>query len=88
VKMIIAILKDSDCDPVTQALTEQNFRVTRIGSTGGLIKRGTGTLLLGVEDDQVDAVIEVMRRRVASAGSSGGKRATVFVVPVENFQQI
>jgi uncharacterized protein YaaQ len=85
--MIIAILKDSDCDPVIQALTEQNFRVTRIGSTGGLLKRGKGTLLLGLEDDQVDQAIEVMRRRLSTSGG-GEKRASVFVVPVENFQQI
>jgi uncharacterized protein YaaQ len=86
-KMIIAILKDNDCDPVTQALTEQNFRVTRIGSTGGLLKRGNGTLLLGLEDDQVDRAIEVMRQRLSTSGS-GKKRASVFVVPVEDFQQI
>ena len=86
-KMMIAILKDSDCDPVIQALTEQNFRVTRIASTGGLLKRGTGTLLLGVEDDQVDRAIDVMRRRATST-SGGEKRATIFVVPVESFQQI
>ena len=86
-KMIIAILRDSDCDPVTQALTEQSFRVTRIGSTGGLLKRGTGTLLLGLEDEQVDRAIEIMRRRIPpSTGSE--KRASIFVVPVESFQQI
>jgi len=86
-KMIIAILRDHDCDPIIQALTDQNFRVTRIASTGGFLKRGTGTLLLGVEDDRVDAAIDVMRRK-ASAASGDEKRATIFVVPVENFQQI
>jgi uncharacterized protein YaaQ len=86
-KMIIAILRDSDCDPVIQALTERNFRVTRIASTGGFLKRGTGTLFAGVEDDQVDAAIEVMRQKAGPA-TGAEKRATIFVVPVENFQQI
>ena len=87
VKMIIAILKASDCDPIIQALTEEAYRVTRIASTGGLLRRGTGTLLLGVEDDRVDRVIELMRQKSAPAGG-GEKRATIFVVPVEDFQQV
>ena len=86
-KMIIAILKDNDCDRVIQALTERNFRVTRIASTGGLLRRGTGTLFAGVEDDQVDAAIQVIRQKMGPASGSE-KRATIFVVPVENFQQI
>lgn len=86
-KMIIAILRDQDCDPVIQGLTEHNFRVTRIASTGGLLRRGRGTLLMGVEDDQVDAAIELMRKKTSPA-SGDEKRATIFVVPVENFQQV
>ncbi len=83
-KMIIAILKDSDCDSAIQALTTASYRVTRIASTGGFLKRGTGTLLVGVEDDRVDAAIEVMR---AAVPRSDDKSATVFVVPVESFKQ-
>jgi uncharacterized protein YaaQ len=83
-KMIIAILKDNDCDTVIQSLTSSNFRVTRIASTGGFLRRGTGTLLVGVEDDNVDAAINVMR---ASVPKSEEKSATVFVVPVESYQQ-
>lgn len=85
--MIIAILRDSDCDPVIQTLTENSYRVTRIASTGGLLRRGTGTLLLGVEDERVDNAIELMRQKAAPA-SGGEKRATIFVVPVESFQQV
>jgi uncharacterized protein YaaQ len=86
-KMIIAILRDHDCDPVIQGLTEKSFRVTRIASTGGWLRRGTGTLLMGVQDDRVDMAIEVVRAKVSPA-SGEEKRATIFVVPVENFQQI
>jgi uncharacterized protein YaaQ len=85
--MIIAILRDHDCDPVIMGLTEKSFRVTRIASTGGFMRRGTGTLFMGVEDDQVDAAIEVMRQRVSPA-SGEERRATIFVIPVENFQQV
>ena len=83
-KMIIAILKDNDCDSAIQSLTAAGFRVTRIASTGGFLKRGNGTLLVGVDDNKVDAAINVMRAAVAP---SAEKSATVFVVPVESFQQ-
>ena len=86
-KLIIAILQDSDADNVTQALTADNFRITRIASTGGWLRRGVVTLLVGLEDERVDAAIKVMR---ANTGKSDGDeaRATLFVVPVENYTQI
>ena len=34
-KMIIAIIRDSDNESVSQALVTNSFRVTRIASTGG-----------------------------------------------------
>lgn len=86
-KMIIAIIRDADSDLVTQALTAGNFRVTRIASTGGFLRRGVTTFLLGVEEGQVDAVIQIMKDQCPAA-PDGGKRATVFVVPVSNFLQV
>lgn len=86
-KMIIAILQDADADNVTQALTVENFRITRIASTGGLLHRGVVTLLVGLEDVDVEKAIQVMRGKVTHAAGDE-KRATVFVVPVENYVQI
>jgi len=86
-KMIIAIIRDADADPVTQGLTTGKFRVTRIASTGGLLRRGVTTLLIGVDDDQVDTVIGLLKEEW-SLPADGGKRATVFVVPVANFLQV
>ncbi len=86
-KLIFAIVRDSDSDNVTQALTAANFRITRIASTGGLLRRGVTTLLVGVEDNQVDAALQLMRDKCAAA-EKGEKRATVFVVNVQNFVQV
>ena len=86
-KMIILILKDHDSDAVTQALTSADYRVTRVASTGGFLRSGVVTLLLGVEDDRVDSAIEVIRSKVGKA-TPGEKRGTLFVVPVEKFEQV
>jgi len=86
-KMIIAILRDVDTDPVTRELTAGHFRVTRIASTGGLLRRGVTTLLIGVDDEKVEAAIQVLKENCSPAAESE-KRATVFVVLVERFEQV
>jgi uncharacterized protein YaaQ len=85
-KLIIIIVKDSDADTLTQAFTAGNFRVTRVASTGGFMRSGVVTMLLGVEEPQVDAAIQVVRDSLPSKGAE--KRATLFVVPVQHFEQV
>lgn len=86
-KMIILILKDHESDVVTQALTSADYRVTRVASTGGFLRSGVATLLLGVDDDRVDSAIGLIREKMGKS-TSGEKRATLFVVPVERFEQV
>jgi len=86
-KMIVVIVKDHEADKLTQALTAENFRVTRVASTGGFLRSGVATLLMGVEDDEVDSAIRVLRAALGQ-GKPGEKRATLFVVPVERFEQV
>jgi len=86
-KLILAIVRDSDSDSVTEGLTSTDFRVTRVASTGGLLRRGMTTLLIGLEAEQVDAAIKILHQ-TCSPSSESGKRATIFVVPVDRFEQI
>ncbi|HXF84775.1 MAG TPA: cyclic-di-AMP receptor [Anaerolineales bacterium] len=86
-KMIILIVRDSDADTITQALTSDQYRVTRVASTGGFLRSGVVTLLLGVRDERVDSALELIRAKLPPL-PSGEKRATLFVVPVERFEQV
>jgi uncharacterized protein YaaQ len=85
-KLIIAIVNDHDSETLTQAFTAANFRVTRVASTGGFLRRGVATMLLGVEDAQVDAVIQTVRSALPPKGEE--KRATLFVLPISHFEQV
>jgi uncharacterized protein YaaQ len=87
-KLIIAIIKDEDNDAVSRALTKEKFRVTFIASTGGFLRSGRSTLLIGVEDDQVDRALDVIRKNCKKPGESEGKRATIFVLKVNQFTQL
>ena len=86
-KLVITIIRDTDSDVVTQALTSSNFRVTRVASTGGLLRKGMTTLLIGVEESQVEKTLQILKEN-CTPSREGEKRATVFVVPVEKFEQI
>lgn len=85
-KMILVIVKDHDADMLTQALTTGGLRVTRVASTGGFLRSGVVTMLLGVEDGQVDAAIQVVRDSLPRKDDQS--RATLFVVPVQHFEQV
>ena len=87
-KMIIAIIRDNDNEPVSQALVAAGFRVTRVASTGGFLRRGSSTLMIGVEDEKVEQAIQVLRDSTTPAEDPGVRRATLFVLNVEHFSQI
>jgi len=84
-KMIIAIVRDRDTNPVSTALTSAEFRVTHIASTGGFLRRGNSTLFIGLEDEKVDLAMEIIRTNLEPADDPAQKRATLFVLNVNHF---
>ena len=87
-KLIIAIIQNTDSEAVSQALVEGKFRITRIASTGGFFRRGSTTFVIVVRDERVDLAIEEIRRSLSPQVDANQKRATLFVIPVESFEQI
>ncbi|HLA65839.1 MAG TPA: cyclic-di-AMP receptor, partial [Candidatus Saccharimonadales bacterium] len=59
-KLVTAIVHSEDAGNLVDALLEKEFRTTRLQSSGGFLKQGNATILVGVEDDQVDAVLELI----------------------------
>lgn len=59
-KLIVCIIQDQDANSLVDDLTEKEFRVTKLSSTGGFLKSGNTTLLVGVEENQVKSVIKVI----------------------------
>jgi len=60
VKLVTAVVHSEDAGNLVDALLEKEFRATRLQSSGGFLKQGNATILVGVEDDQVDAVLEIV----------------------------
>lgn len=87
-KLIIAIIRDEESDEVLQALIKRKFRVTRIASTGGFLRRGQTTLMIGVEDDNVEPAIQTVRDIYAPISDPNRHRAIMFVLNVDHFTQV
>jgi uncharacterized protein YaaQ len=94
-KLIIAVVQNEDADNVVDALLEDEFRATRLASTGGFLRRGNTTLMIGSDEDQVDRVLDLIRQhaRSGTAPAEDGTTtppaaATVFVLDLEEYQRL
>lgn len=61
-KMIYAIIDDADKNTVVDELTNQHFSVSILNTTGGFLRRGNATLLIGTENEKVDEVIAIIKQ--------------------------
>ena len=101
-KMLTVIVNKKDAPSLAEALSTKGFMFTEIGSTGGFLRAGNTTLILGVDDTRLDEVLEIIRakagRRVQSYQNYGTAStsmteiliggATVFVTPVDRFEKL
>ena len=53
-KLALFVVDNNRVDPTVDALVAQGFRVTRLASTGGFLRRGNTTLLVGIEDTELE----------------------------------
>ncbi len=65
-KLIVAIVHNEDAGPLVDALLEQGHRATRLQSSGGFLKQSNATVIIGVEEEQVEPVLEVVRANCTS----------------------
>ncbi|MBN1440631.1 MAG: cyclic-di-AMP receptor [Anaerolineales bacterium] len=86
-KLLICVIRDIDDPALTDRLTERGFRFTRIASTGGFLRKGNVTLLIGIPEDKLEEIVEIFRRTCCPA-ESGQNRAILFVVDSPVFEQI
>ena len=77
-KLLIAIVQDEDSSKLVSKMMQQGFGVTKLATTGGFLKAGNTTLLLGVDDERVEEAIHVVesvcksRKQMSSATTTIG----------------
>ena len=77
-KLIIAIVQDEDASRLVNQLMKNGYGVTKLATTGGFLRAGNTTLLIGVDDDKLKAVMEIVehvcksRKQMTSTPSTMG----------------
>ena len=66
VKLVVAIVHNEDAGALVDALLDRDFRATRLHSSGGFLKQSNATVILGVDDPQVDDVLGIVRANCVS----------------------
>ncbi len=75
-KLLLTIVQDADGIKLQKALIENGFRATKLATTGGFLRAGNTTFLIGVDDAQVARVKEIVaktcqeRTQMMAAGPS------------------
>ena len=87
-KLVVAIVHHTDGEDIMHALTEAGFGVTRIASSGGFLRRGNATLLVGAQTEQVPSIMQIIREYSVPPVDPGLKRAAVFVLKVDRYEQL
>lgn len=59
-KLVIVIVQDQDASALIDDLTDHEYGVTKLASTGGFLKSGNTTLLIGVEDNDIEEVLRLI----------------------------
>lgn len=92
-KLIVAIVQDEDASRLVSTLMKDGFSVTKLATTGGFLRAGNTTLLLGVEDDKIRNAMDIIenvcksRKQMTSApvtmpGVAGSYAAGSYPVEV------
>ncbi len=88
-KLMLVVVQHSDANRLQDALNQADYRHTKLASTGGFLREGNTTFLLGVKDDEVWYVKEIIKKtcqqrtRVMPTDHSFGDISAGFIEPME-----
>lgn len=60
-KLVVTVIHDRDKAKTAEALLRSNFKFTKLASTGGFLREGNVTFLIGVDESRVDELVDVLR---------------------------
>ena len=89
-KLVVAVVQDQDSKSLSTALTKNNYRATKLASTGGFLRSGNTTFLIGTDDSLIPKLLEIIRENcrsreqmVAPVSPMGGNADSYIPYPVE-----
>ncbi len=89
-KLIFAVVQEKDADACADALTAAGFVSTRFSTQGGFLDNRNCTLMIGVEDQQIDQLLDILRSRaqrrvemVEASARLGGGLTPIIAPPLD-----
>lgn len=89
-KLIVAIVQDQDSNRLSKTLVEKNFRATKLATTGGFLRSGNTTFMIGTDDDRVEGALQIIKENcqareqlVAPVSPMGGNADSYVPFPIE-----
>ena len=80
-KLIIASVQDEDASRLISQLMNDGFGVTKLATTGGFLRAGNTTLLVGVDDDRFQAAMDVIEKVCKSRKQIAPSPASMVGMP-------
>jgi uncharacterized protein YaaQ len=77
-KLVIVITDDDEADRLIGKLVERGYPATKVSSTGGFLRKGSATILSGVDATDVDAVLVIIRAETKARTEYVPAQATPF----------
>jgi len=66
IKMVLAVIDKDDAHDVISNLSKKGFSITRLSTTGGFLRSGNVTILVGVDDEKTPEVIDLIKQHSQS----------------------
>lgn len=60
-KLVFAVIQNDDVKSLTRALVDKSFGVTRISSSGGFLRGGNTTMMIGVEEERLEELLSIIK---------------------------
>ena len=65
-KMVLAIINYDDSQDVISSLMKAGFSITKLATTGGFLKAGNVTILIGLDESKLDECFDIIREHSSS----------------------
>lgn len=88
-KLVVAIINNDDVNAVMSNLTKEGYSATKLNTSGGFLRAGNITLLIGVEAKKVDDVINIIgkhssqRKKITPVNATYIGETMLTSMPVE-----
>jgi len=89
-KLLLAIVSDEDSNILSDSLNSEGYGATKLCSSGGFLKSGNTTFLIGIDDQKVAHALEIIkdacksrRRMISPEKLPGSFGAFNMAMPVE-----